>query len=188
MEQADQGDLDKAKEKYANKKYPQFRQAIDKAFKAAPPAGSRHLLQSKRPAFWTVLASITKASDADRPGSIIKDYLLGEKEKTKEGESEMHKKKIPASITLYDAPGSGGETPVEHNSGPSLESEKAKENKASVGEASSTVEGGRSEVVSSAVSEGGAESDDALGKEFREAVDGENFEWLKDKLGELEGA
>ena len=83
-----------------------------------------------------MLASITEASDADRPSSIIKDYLLGEKEKTKKGESEMHKKKIPASITLHDAPGSGGETPVGRNSGPSLESEKAKDNKASVGEAS----------------------------------------------------
>ena len=66
---------------------------------------------------------------------------------------------------------------VGRNSGPSLESEKARENKASVGGASSTVEGGRSEVVSSAVSEGGT-SDDALGKEFREAVDGRNFGWL----------
>ena len=75
-------------------------------------------------------------------------------------------------------PGSGGETLVERNSGPSLESEKAKDNKASVGEASSTVEGGRSEVVSSAVSESGTESDDVLGKEFREAVDGGNFGWL----------
>ena len=37
--------------------------------------------------------------------------------------------------------------------------------------------------MSSAVSEGGAESDDALGKEFREAVDGENFGWLKANWG-----
>ena len=42
LEQADQGDLDAAKEEYVYKKYPKFRQAIDKAFKTAPPAGSRH--------------------------------------------------------------------------------------------------------------------------------------------------
>ena len=84
--------------------------------------------------------------------------------------------------------GSGGGTLVERNSGPSLESGKAKENKASVGEASSTVEGGRSEVVSSAVSESGAESDDALGKEFRKAVDGEELWVVEGKLGEMEGS
>ena len=49
----------------------------------------------------------------------------------------------------------------------------------------SIVEGGRSEVVSSAISGSGAESDDALGKEFRKAVDGEDFGWLWDKLGEM---
>ena len=94
-----------------------------------------------------------------------------------EEEEEESKGKKPALTTPS---GSGGGAPVEHNSGPRLESEKAKENKASVGGASSTVEGGRSEVMPSAVSEGGAESDDALGKGFREAVDGENFEWLKE--------
>ena len=84
--------------------------------------------------------------------------------------------------------GSGGGTLVERNSGPSLESGKAKDNKASIGEASSTVEGSRSEIVSFAVSEGGAESDDALGKEFREAVDGGNFGWLRANWRRLEGA
>ena len=95
--------------------------------------------------------------------------------KAQEGEQEESKSKKSALTTPS---GSGGETPIERNSGPSLESEKAKDNKASVGEASSTVEGGRSEIVSSAVSEGGTERDDALGKEFREAVDGGNFGWL----------
>ena len=66
-------------------------------------------------------------------------------------------------------------TLVERNSGPRLESGKAKENKASVGGTSSTVAGSRSETVPFAVSEGGAERDDALGKEFKEAVDGEEF-------------
>ena len=95
---------------------------------------------------------------------------------TKKGKKKKGKGKKPGLTTPS---GSGGGTLVERNSGPRLESEKAKENKASVGEASSTVEGGRSEVVSFAVSESGAESDDALGKEFREAVDGGNFGWLK---------
>ena len=34
-------------------------------------------------------------------------------------------------------------------------------------------------MVSSAVSESGAESDDALGEEFRKAIDGGNFVWLR---------
>ena len=42
LKQADQGDLDKAKEEYADKDYEKFRQAIDKAPKTVPPAGSRH--------------------------------------------------------------------------------------------------------------------------------------------------
>ena len=41
------------------------------------------------------------------------------------------------------------------------------------------VEGDRSEIVSSAVSESGVESDDDLRKEFWKAVDGGNFEWLR---------
>ena len=77
-------------------------------------------------------------------------------------------------------------TPVERNSGPSPELGKAKDNKASVEGAFSIVEGGRSEVVSSAVSEGGAERDDALGKEFWKAVDGRNFEWFEANWGRWE--
>ena len=43
LEQADQGDLDMAKEKYAYaERYEKFRQAIDKAPRPVPPAGSRH--------------------------------------------------------------------------------------------------------------------------------------------------
>ena len=83
------------------KEYPKFRQAIDEASRPAPPAGSRHHRPVEK-VMSNVLASITDASDEHEPGSIIKEYLLGEKEKTKEGESEMHKKKIPASITLHD--------------------------------------------------------------------------------------
>jgi hypothetical protein len=94
--------------------------------------------------------------------------------KKKKGKKKSKGKK-PALTTPS---GSGGETPVVRNSVPSLESGTAKDNKASVGEAPSTVEGGRSDVVSSAVSESGAERDDVFGKEFREAVDRENFGWL----------
>ena len=50
--------------------------------------------------------------------------------------------------------------------------------KASAGEASSIVERGRSETMSSAVSGSGAEDDDVLGKEFLKAAHGGNFEWL----------
>ena len=55
LEQADQGDLDVAKKKYAYRDYAKFRQAIDKAFKTAPPAGSRHLRPLKRAKFVKVM-------------------------------------------------------------------------------------------------------------------------------------
>ena len=43
-------------------------------------------------------------------------------------------------------------------------------------------------MVSFAVSEHGTEEGfDALGRKFRKAVDGENFEWLEEKLLELGG-
>ena len=42
LEQADQGDLDTAKEKFADENFEKFRQAIDKAPEPVPPAGSRH--------------------------------------------------------------------------------------------------------------------------------------------------
>ena len=89
-----------------------------------------------------------------------------EASKRRQGAQEEEKKGKGKKSGLTTPSGSDGGTLVERNSGPSLESEKARENKASVGVASSTVEGGRSEVVSSAVSENGAESDDALGEEM----------------------
>ena len=177
LEQADQGDLDKAKKKHGYNK--DFCQAIDEALEVALPAGSRIISVEKVQHVLDVLGSITDASDEYGPSSIIKDYLLGEKEKTMGGGLEMHKKKIPASITLYGAPGSGGETLTERNSGLSLESDKAKDNKASIGEAFSTVEGGRSEIVSCADSGNDTESGDTLGVGFRKAVDGRNFGWLR---------
>ena len=94
----------------------------------------------------------------------------------------MHKKKITASITIYDTPGSGGETPVKRSSGPSLESEKANDDKASVGEASSTVEKDESEIVLFAIFRNSTKSDDALGKEFWKAVTSGDFKRLKANL------
>ena len=47
------------------------------------------IVSRKGPTVLEVLASITGASDKHGPGSIIKEYILGEKEKTKEGESEV---------------------------------------------------------------------------------------------------
>ena len=67
--------------------------------------------------------------------------------------------------------GSGGGTPVGRSSGPSIDSVKAKDNKENSGDASSTVEGGRSEVVSPVASESSTKINDALGKKFRKAVE-----------------
>ena len=88
-----------------------------------------------------------------------------------------HKKKKPVpSTTLTDSSvGPGREIPVRHHSGPRPELEKTKESKASIGETPTTVKESRSEVVSFADSGNDTESDDALGKEFRKAVDGETL-------------
>ena len=48
LKQADQGDLDEAKKRYADKKDEQFRQAIDEVPNPVPPAGSRHLRPIER--------------------------------------------------------------------------------------------------------------------------------------------
>ena len=79
LKQADQGDLDETNEKYAED-HKQFRQAIDEAFKVAPPTGSRIISVEKVQHVLEVLASIISASDEYGPGSIIKEYLLGESE------------------------------------------------------------------------------------------------------------
>ena len=78
--QADQGDLDIAKKRYVYKNYPEYRQAIDKALKAAPPAGSRIISVEKVQSVLKVFTSITGASDKYGPGSIIEEYLHGEVE------------------------------------------------------------------------------------------------------------
>ena len=179
LKQADQGDVEAVKEEYACKEYPEFRQAIDEAFRTTAPAGSRIISDNRAQRLLANFAPITGASVGDRPDSIINNYPLGERERTKESELEVHKKKIPASITLYDAPGSGGETPVGGNFGSRLESRKAKDNRASGGGASSTVGGSSSEVVSTAASESSTKINDVFGKEFRGAVEGRNFGWLR---------
>ena len=82
----------------------------------------------------------------------------------------------------------GGGILIERNSGPRLESGKAKDNKESFGRASSAVESGGSDIVSFAASGNGAERVDAFGKEFWKAVDGENFVWLSENLESWRGA
>ena len=64
-----------------------FCQAIDKAFKTAPPAESRHLRLIERTVL-EVLASVTSTFNKHGPGIIVSAYILGETEKAKEGESE----------------------------------------------------------------------------------------------------
>ena len=110
---------------------------------------------------------------------IIASIAEASKRRRRDGGGKKSKKQKLALTTLNDTPGSGGETLVGGNSGPSLESEKARDNRVSVGEASSTVEGDRSEIAPSVVSGNGTESDDVLGKGFKEAVDGRNFGWLR---------
>ena len=89
LEQADQGDLEAAKKRYAYERYPEFHQAIDKALETAPPAGSRIISVEKVQHVLEVLAPITNASDEYGPGSIVEEYLLGEKEKTKKASREV---------------------------------------------------------------------------------------------------
>ena len=93
LKQADQGDLDMAKEEYADECYAEFRHAIDKAPKPVPPAGSRHLRPIERAiakrAMDTLDAVYSTNMWHQEPGIIIEEYLVGEKEKTKGGESEV---------------------------------------------------------------------------------------------------
>ena len=91
MKQADQGDLEAVNEEYADKEYETFRLAIDEAPKSVPPAGSRIISIEKVQRVLDVLGLITGESVKQGPGIIIKEYLLGEKEKTKKGESEDSK-------------------------------------------------------------------------------------------------
>ena len=91
LEQADQGDLNKVKEKYAEKMYERLHLAIDKAPEPVPRAGSRHSRFLERAAL-EVRVPTTEASIEDGPSSSIKESIFGEKEKTKENERmEMEK-------------------------------------------------------------------------------------------------
>ena len=90
--QADQGDLNMAKWRYEYDKYPKFRLAIDKAFEAAPSAGSRHRRYFEKAIAKLAVDTLDIVYSTNmwhqEPGIIIEEYLVGEKEKTKGGESE----------------------------------------------------------------------------------------------------
>ena len=92
LKQADQGDLDEAKEVYADEGYEQFRHAIDTAPKPVPPAGTRHRRPIERAIAKLAMDTLDTVYGTNmwhqEPGSIIEEYLLGEKEKAKGGESE----------------------------------------------------------------------------------------------------
>ena len=100
------------------------------------------------------------------------------KRKRDEGGKKSKKQKLVPSTIPIDTLGSDGGVPIQGNFGSGLGSERTSEENASVGEASSTVEGGRFDIVSVAAFGSGTERDDTLGKEFRKAVDGRNFGWL----------
>ena len=89
LEQADQGDLDMAKKQYAYKNYEEFRLAIDKAFKAAPPAGSRIISVEKVQRVLAVLAPIPMhPMSMDQAASSRTIYSVRQKRQRKcEGET-----------------------------------------------------------------------------------------------------
>ena len=77
---------------YAYKKYPEFRQAIDEAFKTAPPAGSRHQRYFERAIAKLAMDTLDTVYSTNmwhqEPGSIIEEYILSVNEKTKKRGSE----------------------------------------------------------------------------------------------------
>ena len=78
-----------AKKKYAYKWYAEFRLAIDEALKTAPPAGSRHLRPiEKDPTCFRQCLPRSSMNLWRWTRQHRQEYLLGEKEKTKGGESE----------------------------------------------------------------------------------------------------
>ena len=97
LEQADQGDLDMAKEKFADEE--QFCQAIDEALKTAPPARSRHLRPIERAQrVLEVLAPITSASDPRGSGSILASYIVDEEIWAKEIERMKMEEKSQGAL------------------------------------------------------------------------------------------
>jgi hypothetical protein len=95
--------------------------------------------------------------------SIVEASKGGKKKRNRKG--DRGKKPVLAIPS-----GSDGGTLVERNSGPSLESEKTKDNKTNAGEASKIVEGDGYEIVPFAVSGSDTEGNDVLGKEFGEEL------------------
>ena len=94
------------------------------------------------------------------------------------GGKKSKKQKLAPSTISTTTLGTNEGIPIQGISGPGLRSEGTSGEGAGIGGASPYFEGGRSEVLPLAVSENDVESDDILGKEFREAVEEGNFEWL----------
>ena len=88
LEQADQGDLDEAKKKYADKDYEKFLKPLTKHPNQSHPQDQESSSDRKGSTCFRRACPITNVSDEYRTRQIIKEYLLGEKEKTKKGESE----------------------------------------------------------------------------------------------------
>ena len=88
LKQADQGDLDEAKERYPHAWLEQFRLAIDEAPKPVPPAGTRHRRPIERAIAKLTMDTLGIALGTgmwhQEPGSILASYLVGEEGWTKE--------------------------------------------------------------------------------------------------------
>lgn len=82
LSHADQGDLANVKAEEAYAESLQFRNAIDKESKIAPPAGTRHRrsLEKTKLAINTLTKYVETGAWVQQPGSIIASYLHGEPE------------------------------------------------------------------------------------------------------------
>ena len=119
---------------------------------------------------------------------IVASIVEASKKRNRDGNGKKNKKqKLISSTISIGALRTNGGAPIQGNSGPRLGSKRTSGENASVGESPSTVEGGKYEVVSSVASESSTEINDALGKDFRKALDGRNFEWLKENWVRWEG-
>jgi hypothetical protein len=85
LSQADQGDLGKVGQTKRYGRDTEFRDAIDKAWKTAQPAGSRHarFFGKVKIAIITLNDLMSTGAWTQEPGSIIASYLLGDGEGTK---------------------------------------------------------------------------------------------------------
>ena len=143
LEQADQGDLDEAKEGNAYKNYPECRQAIDEAFKAALPVGSRHERFNESVKTRIATDALGTTMDPGVWGQELSDIIASYLDSGVEGI-----KAIRESIESVFPPAEGNESEI--------------------------------------ISYMGSKSSDVVGNGFREAVDGEDVDWLV-KIGETGG-